>query len=227
MFRKLKKMSLDELASRIYKSKSVLSKYELGESVFDMNTLYNIAAALDIEPAQLLTPLEARSAPHLQRYGLFANNVLYTYMMVRDHSYHMMRGIIMFSGDESGAVNYYFQMSDYEHYTDCKALFFGKAECFPNGIQFFLRNQVNPADYMVIAAPVRMSNQRSCIGMMMTSSYITNEPGALKILITASPLKDETAAKDMLIISKEDYASIKRSNILGYQSNGIDVDLLL
>lgn len=45
-FRKMRKLTLDELALIIYKSKSTISKYEKGEISIDIETLYDIADAL-------------------------------------------------------------------------------------------------------------------------------------------------------------------------------------
>ena len=53
-FRKKRGMTLQELADAISKSRATVSKYENGEIIIDIVTLYEIAAALDIEVDQLL-----------------------------------------------------------------------------------------------------------------------------------------------------------------------------
>ena len=50
----MRRMTLEELASRIYKSKATLSKYEKGQIVVDIETLYSIAEALEIRVEHLL-----------------------------------------------------------------------------------------------------------------------------------------------------------------------------
>ena len=52
--RGIKKLSLQELADRVHKSKSTLSKYENGEIVMDVETLCEIAEALEVSPRRLL-----------------------------------------------------------------------------------------------------------------------------------------------------------------------------
>ncbi|HBD64518.1 MAG TPA: XRE family transcriptional regulator, partial [Clostridiales bacterium] len=47
MFRKIKKLTIDDLAKMIGKSKSTVSKYESGEIAIDIATLYDIASALN------------------------------------------------------------------------------------------------------------------------------------------------------------------------------------
>lgn len=53
-FRKRKNLTLDEFGQKIYKSKANLSKYESGEISIDIDTLYQIAGALDIQVNQLM-----------------------------------------------------------------------------------------------------------------------------------------------------------------------------
>ena len=53
-FRKARHMTLDELARILCKNKSTLSKYETGEIVLDIETIYEISRALGIHVEQLL-----------------------------------------------------------------------------------------------------------------------------------------------------------------------------
>ena len=54
LYRKLTKMSLDELAGKINKSKGTVSKYENGTVSIDIETLYKIAEALSIDIINLI-----------------------------------------------------------------------------------------------------------------------------------------------------------------------------
>lgn len=53
-FRKARGLTLEALAQKVCKSKSTLSKYEKGDIALDMETFYDIAAALDVHVEQLL-----------------------------------------------------------------------------------------------------------------------------------------------------------------------------
>ena len=60
-------LSLEDVAARIYKSKSTVSKYERGSIAIDIATLEDIAEVLDVHPAQLLmTPSPEKRAPLTQ-----------------------------------------------------------------------------------------------------------------------------------------------------------------
>ena len=52
-YRKMKKLTLQQLADAIHKSRATVSKYENGEITVDVQTLYEIASALDVNLAQL------------------------------------------------------------------------------------------------------------------------------------------------------------------------------
>ena len=52
-YRKMKKMTLQQLADRIHKSRATVSKYENGDITIDVETLYEISNALDVGFTQL------------------------------------------------------------------------------------------------------------------------------------------------------------------------------
>ena len=57
VYRRANRMTLSELADRINKSKATVGKYEQGAIALDMDTLYEIAAALKVSPFQLMVSL--------------------------------------------------------------------------------------------------------------------------------------------------------------------------
>ena len=52
-FRKMKKLTIQQLADMIHKSRATVSKYETGEITLDIETLYDISSALDVDLNQL------------------------------------------------------------------------------------------------------------------------------------------------------------------------------
>jgi len=226
MYRKLRQLTLEEMAAQINKSKSILSKYELGESVFDIDTMYKMAEVLDIDPALLLDPISSIEKNDTERFGVFASNTLYVYMVVRDRNVHLLKGMMTFSGDGSGGVTFYMQVPDFEHYIDCKILYTGNIVSHPSNIWIHLTNQADKTDHAVFNAAVRMGNKNACTGMAMMTSYSSYEPGALKVLFSKFPVADEDALIDLLIINRDDIRSIRTTNILGYKLGSIDEALV-
>lgn len=65
-YRKMKKMTLQQLADTIHKSRATVSKYETGDISLDLATLYDISQALDVGPEQLVSyrpKVEAEAPP--------------------------------------------------------------------------------------------------------------------------------------------------------------------
>ena len=62
IFRKKKGWTVQELGDAICKSKATVSKYEKGQISLDVDTLYDIAAALGVSPEQLTTACRGASS---------------------------------------------------------------------------------------------------------------------------------------------------------------------
>lgn len=84
-YRKMKKMTLQQLADTIHKSRPTVSKYETGEITLDVVTLCDIALALDVDLSQLTDyPLYRESqpeerSPYTGESPFFQANELYFY----------------------------------------------------------------------------------------------------------------------------------------------------
>ena len=52
-YRKMKKLTIQQLADIIHKSRATVSKYETGDITLDVETLYDISSALDVSLGQL------------------------------------------------------------------------------------------------------------------------------------------------------------------------------
>ena len=65
--RQARGMTMEDLAARIYKGKSTISKYEKGSIAIDIATLEEIAIALEVHPSQLLmSSAPEQSTPQAQ-----------------------------------------------------------------------------------------------------------------------------------------------------------------
>ena len=70
--RKKRKMTLDDLSGIIHKSRSTISKYEKGEIAIDIETLYEIADAIQFMwNSCSIVPPDVRSYPHKTTALLF------------------------------------------------------------------------------------------------------------------------------------------------------------
>ena len=82
--RKNRRCTLEELGRAVHKSKATLSKYETGDIIIDVETLYEIARALRVSVFSLMNlPVEECSAepsvPDMRGRDVFASPLLYLY----------------------------------------------------------------------------------------------------------------------------------------------------
>ena len=94
-FRKKNKLTVQELADRICKSKATVSKYESGKISLDLDTLFDIAQVLQVRLEQLLympqenVPTETVTVPN------FFKNLNHMYIYMYDgRNNHLNRTII-------------------------------------------------------------------------------------------------------------------------------------
>lgn len=98
-YRKAGKMTLQDLADAIHKSRATICKYENGEIAVDIETLYEISQVLQVSISQLTTylpettselistPGRSRKSPFFQAQRLYfyfyTGRVLYSDMLIR------------------------------------------------------------------------------------------------------------------------------------------------
>ena len=116
MYRKMKSMTLQQLADRIHKSRASVSKYENGEIAMDIETLGEIARVLQVSPGQLLDVQEEQKllqTPPSAYSGMspfFCARRLYFYFY--DGRYQRLKnGLIDIREEEDAPGNYHAALS--------------------------------------------------------------------------------------------------------------------
>ena len=216
MFRRLKHLTQEELAAQIYKSKSVLSKYELGQANLDVNTLFDISSALGVSASDLLdVPDQIHQPPAQSRFGIFQNDTIY--LMVRIRPGGFWKGLISLREQKDGTLGakLYIQVPTYEDVTKCRAVYEGTLFSFPTNAAMLLSNVNDPADMTGIFSCVYKGNSHSCFGLFLQFSYTTNAPAITKAVLSSVPLQENDGLEEVLRINKDDISAIKRSNVLG------------
>ena len=79
-YRTRRKLSQEQLAMKIFKSKSTLSKYESGKIPIDIETLYLIASELEVEMSALVDyPIPSKTQLPLYRDPFNNSDRIYMY----------------------------------------------------------------------------------------------------------------------------------------------------
>ncbi|MBM6830268.1 helix-turn-helix transcriptional regulator [Anaerotignum lactatifermentans] len=214
LYRKNKQLSQDQLAEMICKSKSAISKYERGAIPIDIDTLQDIANALDITIHQLIDidTKKSHTLPGLQ--GFFSNTSrLYTYYLNKNSS-RIVRGVLEINqtDDCEYSTVFYTDVVDYDNLHHCAHLYFGDIHYSDSYVNMLLKNQSNEAERIFFNIANSFNNNATLtIGMLsgISSKYMV--PISLKVLISKYPLPEDAELKESLRFSKEDFTSMKRT----------------
>lgn len=219
LFRKNRGMSLEQLASKIYRSKSIISKYELGQANMDIQTLYDISEALGVSPSDLLnSPDIFNTDISGGRYGIFRENLLYIYILgtISRKKYAFQKSVLSFEGGESDQgvrVTLYGNVSDLKHYETCKFVCKGFAVSSPYNISIVLKNIKDESDHITILAPIRRTCEDVSPAMFCSYSLMDITPCSAYAVISRIPLKENEYLEEILRVSKHELSLLKNGNV--------------
>lgn len=219
IYRRAKKMTLEELSQQICKSKSTLSKYEKGAISIDIETLYDIASALNIHVEQLLyiTPQEGNLQNDVACPAFFKDlSRFYAYYFDgRDH--HLDRSVFdVLSRGEEGKYRLmmYMNFKNYDSYQDCENTYWGYIQHFDAMSRITLTNKDTPMENVIIQVLASFLDSPVKWGLFTGFSSRPMMPVALKILLSKQPLKEEESLVKKLKVSREDVRNLKHYNML-------------
>ncbi|SFG50901.1 helix-turn-helix domain-containing protein [Oribacterium sp. WCC10] len=219
LYRKKQRLTLDDLAKIICKSKATVSKYEKGEISIDISTLYDIASALEVNIEQLLyekpvhnNEYSGSKIPHFFRdlthfYGYWYDG--------RSNSVLRMRFDVSHSDVENQQkLMGYLNFSDYEHYPICENTYYGTIEHFDALSNVQLINKHFPLEKVSIQILATSLDFTYKWGLWQGLSTRPLMPMATKMIICRERMKEDEELINMLKISKEDIRLLKHYNML-------------
>ncbi len=217
-FRKMRRMTLDELSAVICKSKSTLSKYEKGEIAVDIETLYELAGALGIHVEQLLcqTGQTFFSAP--DRYPAFFNGLSQFYSYIFDGRNHQIIRSVFDILSKTEANQYkimmYMNFSDYDRYQICENTYWGYIEHYDAVTNIALTNQDTPMEKASVQILASYLDADTKWGLWNGFSSRPMMPIAIKMLFSKTILKEDAKLAEKLRVSREDIRLLKHYNML-------------
>ena len=216
LYRKSRDLTLEELAARIHKSKSSVSKYESGDIAVDVETLVELAKALEIDLWQLLDVDEARNRPPFPDRiltGFFAKvNRFYMYYLNKN-STRVVRSVleINYGGSHGYTSILYADVKDYDNLFQCRHLYYGDIQYSDSYVNLVMQNQNNTAErtFLNIANPFGQSN--ITVGMISGTSAKYMVPISLKFILSQHRMPVDKALQDILRFSKEDFRLMRQT----------------
>ncbi len=223
LYRKNKLMNMEQLAAKINKSKPTVSKYERGAISIDIDTLYDIASALQVSIDQLIehSPsggLKETSGQKLKKH--FLHNTLYLYLY-DGRTKRMTKGLIQTYYDESAQASratMYMDVDSFADYKNCKTLYYGTAEEHDIITNLILQNQANGVEVINIIALNPLNGDEVMRALLCGISSSPFVPVSFRCIISAKPLPENDALDAQLQISRDDLKVIKKYNFLAGQS---------
>jgi Predicted transcriptional regulators len=221
-FRKLRGMTLDELAAAINKSKSSLSKYEKGSIIIDIITLSEIASVLEISPASLIdTDIQCHKSQTLPGTSFFEKNKLYEYHFDGRRNSIVKSVMVIRHGDIDDAVKaqLFVGISDYKAPDKCRHYYSGCMMYYDMLTHFVLSNETNPVEKMHITIINPLGQRTVASGMMMAFSEKPFANLAAKIIVSEHIINDNDHILKQLIVSKEEIEQLKKTNLFLVESD--------
>ncbi|GAB6179665.1 hypothetical protein JCM14036_09840 [Desulfotomaculum defluvii] len=193
-FRKMRKMTIAELAQIISKSKATVSKYEKGEIVLDIVTLYDIANALQVHVEQLLYCRPERTAISTKgKNPAFFNGISQFYSYVFDgRSNQLVRcvfDVLSESGESRYKIMMYMNFKDYDNYQNCENTYWGYIEHYDALTNIYMKNQDTPMEQVTISILASFLDSNTKWGLFFGISSRPMMPIAVKMLFFQKDIK--------------------------------------
>jgi transcriptional regulator with XRE-family HTH domain len=217
--RKKRKMTIEELSKIINKSKATVSKYEKGEIVTDIVTLYDIADALQVHVEQLLycKPERTRISAQSKNPAFFSGlSQFYSYVFDgrTNRIIRCVFDVLSESGESRYKIMMYMNFKDYENYQNCENTYWGYIEHYDALTNILMKNQDTPMEQVTASILASFLDSDTKWGLFFGISSRPMMPIAVKMLFSKKMLKEDETLIKMLKVSKEDIRLLKLYNML-------------
>lgn len=217
--RKGRGLTIEEFARMINKSKATVSKYESGSITVDIETLLDIADALDMELKSLIDyhspnvksrPLPQNSFFNQQRYYVYNYDG-----RIKD----VVRSLIEIHRppDDDSPIDAHFYMGLNENFNTEKAqhIFEGTMTAYDTITHINLVNQINMTEqvYLCILNPMHANSPAVGILSGIASSPFF-APVAIKILVSKKQIREDTLLHEVIELNKEDSRTLRYYNMM-------------
>ncbi|MDU3011068.1 MAG: helix-turn-helix transcriptional regulator [Peptoniphilus harei] len=218
-YRKIKKMTLEELSNKIYKSTSTISKYENGQIKIDVESLYLIAQAFDININNLLYIEDEYILDSGEDFlPAFFHDTAKFYTYFYDGRINKVvkskLNIISKLDKNTYKVLMYMNYEDVKNYQICENTYTGIIEHYDAKSNILLTNRDTPMEKASIQILASYLDVETKWGLWTGFSSRPMMPVSFKMLFSKRELKINKDLEDHLKISREDMRFLKLYNML-------------
>ena len=228
-YRKMKKLTLQQLADSIHKSRATVSKYENGEITVDVQTLYEIATALDVSLSQLtdyhpeeeqdLSPAKLDfdgQSPYFKAEQLYFYFYDGRYQRLKEAIIHIHKNSVTEDGccEASLAIH-----SSTPTGRSSEVYYTGTVLYSDMLIRFSFMNTCNKLeqDLLYIFNPLELRDYTE--GLLCGISSADLMPCAFKCLVTLTPSENYEELRQHLTLTQKELRRWQRLNMLVVDNN--------
>lgn len=226
-YRRMKGLTLQQLADAIHKSRATVSKYETGEITLDIETLYDISSALEVDLNQLTDYRPQKSKPVISadysgRSPFFHAERLYFYFY--DGRYNRLKdGIIDVhkNAEKDGCFEASLSIRSVTPTGRVSEVYYsGKVLYSDTLIRFSFVNQYNKLeeDLLYIFNPLELRDFTE--GLLCGISSADLMPCAFKCLVTLTPQEASEELKQHLLFTSKELRRWQKMNMLIVDNHG-------
>lgn len=217
-YRRASRMTLEQLAEQINKSKATVGKYEQGAIAMDVDTLCEIADALGLRPAQLLTALQEPKSPpvRLPISEEAYRKHLYLYDGRRNS---IVRSLLVGSEDE--ALTLFYDLPSFDAPQKCRALYYGRRQRHDFVTNYLMENQSNGVEHVFICIMRSLDRPGRGTGLLSGISSRMLLPASAKCILSDTALNENKELIDSLLLTKEDMRLTRRYNMFIVEQTGM------
>lgn len=216
-FRKMRNLTLSELGDLINKSESTISKYESGNIIVDLDTLYDISDALKVPIDQLIYIPNNKINSNEEYIPTFFQDIDKTYSYYYDgRSDELIRCIMEitnYSKNNKKKVYFYMNFKDYEMYHDCENRYEGYIEHYHALTNIELINLDTDMEKSNIKILATFLDTDLRWGIYNGFSFRPMMPVSLKMLFSRNRMDESMDFINSLKVSKDDIKNLKHYNM--------------
>lgn len=210
-FRQARGMTMEDLAARIYKGKSTISKYEKGSIAIDIATLEEIAIALEVHPSQLLmSSAPEQSTPQAQ--GLVDETYMFSY---DGREKRIITSVIeRYATEESNrfSIRLFYDVPSRNQLSDCVALYQGFSTKHDVLDNYTLENSYHQIEQIWLSCISGLSLNMIQKGFLAGLLNYSLLPAVRKVILNPH-LIPEDELMEHLVFTKKDLQTIRKSNL--------------
>lgn len=216
--RKGKGLTIDEFAKMINKSKATVSKYESGSITIDIETLLDIADALDMDLKSLIDYHSPNIRPRpLPQNSFFNQPRLFVYAY-DGRIKGIVRSLIeLRASDDSSRVDAQLFMGLDENFSKDRVqhIFEGTMTSYDTITHINMVNQINTTEllYLCILNPMHANAPAVGIQSGIASSPFF-APIAMKVIVSKKQIREDSMLLNILELNKEDSRNLRYYNMM-------------